>query len=249
MLNNFRSIPHPNTEKEKVQQHPTAAQNGDDGKRHAQKSCFATFNTLKPRFEADNISESAFWCWALWSQKKDPFESRKQLNALDWTILTARLHAAQNDATCFKALCAEIRHAGDCQVINIDNDKAIYRGLVDMKILQRAKKYADNNNCTVKLTAYDTSHTYQPETETNPIVSCRFDETEDGQPLMFVKFTKNDKEYVYDKLNMLQNTKCMQMWHAGEKHELKHYLDAIRLHYESYIAGDMTKEEFEKSRP
>ena len=245
MLNNLVSILQP----EMHQQQPAAAQPDDGGKRHAQKSCFAAFSDLKPRFEADAISESAFWCWALWHQKRNPFRSRKQLNALDWTTLTARLNAAQNDPACFRALCAEIRHAGDGEVINVESDKAIYRGLVDKIILDRAKKYADNNNCTVKVTAYETSELFQPEIEVEPITSCRFDMTEDDKPLMFVKFAGNDKEYKYDKLNLLQNTKCMLLWHKGEKQELKDYLDHIRLHYESYLAGNMSEEEFEKTRP
>ena len=243
MLNNFVSIPQPETQQSK----PIAAQNDDGGKHHAQKSCFAAFNALNPRFEADSISESAFWCWALWSRKRDPFGSRKQFDALDWTILTARLNAAQNAPACFKALCAEIRHAGDCEIINVENDKEIYRGLVDKKTLDRAKKYAENNNCTIKLTAYETDQIFQPEVD--PITSCRFDETEDGHPLMFVKFAGNEKEYTYDKLNLRQNTTCMLMWFRGEKQELKDYLDQIRFHYESYMAGDMSKEEFEKTRP
>ena len=246
MLNNFLNPTQPN---EVQQSTSAAAQTDDNGKRHAQKACFAAFNALKPRFEADAISESAFWCWGLWFSKKDPFESRKQLDALNWTTLHARLTAAQNDPACFKSLCSEIRHAGDCQVVRIDTDKVIYSGLVDKKILDRAQKYAKNNKCVVKLTAYDRDQTFFPETEDTPIVACRFDETDDGHPLMFVKFAGSEKEYTYDKLSMRQNTHCLLLWHAGDKQGLKDYLDQIRLHYAAYLNGQMTKEEFEEAQP
>lgn len=227
----------------------TAVQTDDDGKRHAQKGCFATFNVLKHRFEKDGISESAFWSWGLWFSKKEPFGSRKQLDALNWSILTARLTAAQNDDACFQNLCSEIRHAGQCQVVRVDTEKGVYSGLVDKQILSRAQKYADNNKCVVKLTAYDREETFFPKSEVDPITSCRFDETEDGHPLMFVKFAGNEKEYTYDKLTLSQNTHCMLLWHARDAHGLKNYLDQIRLHYESYLAGQMTETEFEETQP
>ena len=242
MLSNFINPSHP----ESTQQPPAAAQTDDGGKRHAQKACFAAFNALKPRFEADSISESAFWCWGLWFSEKAPFESRKQLSALNWTTLHARLQAAQNDPACFKSLCAEIRHAGDCQAVRVDTEKTIYSGLVDKKILDRVQKYANDNSCVVKLIAYGRDQTFQPKSEVAPITSCRFDGTED-EPLMYIKFAGNDKEYKYQHLNLRQNTECLLMWSKGQKQELKDYLDRIRIAYDAYCQGDLSKEELENT--
>lgn len=80
--------------------------NHTDGKDHARRQAFALVSQLKSRFNQRGISESD-----LWDAIKSDFgvSSRKQIGELGWTLLSARLQAAQRHSRLFDSFCRKIK--------------------------------------------------------------------------------------------------------------------------------------------
>lgn len=174
MRNHFLPLPQPQPTQ---QGNVPAAQVTDEGLKRRQ--CFAIVKALKVRFIQKGISENALWCWALAQRDIAFMGSRSAMSTLDWTILAARLHTAQHNATMFDNLCGEIRKQGDCRVYRIHADLSevkVFAGVFDKKVYERCQRHADATGCTVRLHAYATVETFEPahlmlDTNTPPIIT------------------------------------------------------------------------------
>ena len=100
MLNNFISVPQP-----KPQQATPAASKGD-GKRHAQRACFAIINALKTDFIGQGLSIDDVWTYMLHTED---VVSQKELSERQSVLWQARLSAAQRDKVLLGVLCEEVR--------------------------------------------------------------------------------------------------------------------------------------------
>ena len=114
-----------------------------DGKRHAQKACFAILNNLKPALEAEGLTEDAVWAYV---KETHNVESRSDLEERDWVVLQARLSAAARDSYLFKNLCSEIQNfvpSTAIEVVQRDDTK-----FVDIRLRHSADMYS---SCLVNL--------------------------------------------------------------------------------------------------
>lgn len=101
MLNNFISVPPP-----KAQQVPPAASKGD-GKRHAQRACFAIIKALKPEFTRQGLSTDDVCSYI---RHTEAVVSLRELSERQYVLWQARLSAAQRDQVLFGVLCEEVKH-------------------------------------------------------------------------------------------------------------------------------------------
>lgn len=157
MRNLFVPIPQP------TQQGSPSAATDDGGQKKRQ--CFAIVKSLKVRFLQRGISENAFWCWALATRDIAFMGSRAAMSTLDWTILSARLHTAQNDANMFDNLCQEIKQQANCRVYRIHADLSesqVFIGVFDKKVYERCQRHSDATGCTVRLHVFGTIETFEP---------------------------------------------------------------------------------------
>lgn len=162
MLNNFVSLPHPETQQVTPAAHPHADCDDNGLKR---RQCFAIVKALKIRLNCAGITENGFWCWALGSQGKEVIGSRSQFHVLDWTLLSARLDTAQKHAHMFESLCEQIHKQGNCRVYRINPDlseKKVYDGLFEKSVYERCQRHADATGCTVRLHAYGDCESFDP---------------------------------------------------------------------------------------
>lgn len=163
MLNNFVTCQIP--KQQQPTRPPIPNNDTDDGLKKRQ--CFAIMNKLKFQFNCNGISENAFWCWALKSQGKDANGSRAQLEVVDWTILAARLHAAQQNTALFDVLCQGIKKEAHCQVYRINPDaseKRIFTGIFEKSVFQRCQTHANATQCVVRCHAYGQIENFKPQT-------------------------------------------------------------------------------------
>lgn len=163
MLDNFQ----PTTQPQPIpQQVPPAAQPEpcDDGGQK-QRQCFAIVKTLKVRLHCKGITENAFWCWALGTQGKDVIGSRAQFEVVDYTILAARLHTAQQHKHMFDALCEQIHKQGNCRVYRINPDlseRKVYDYIFDKSVYERCQRHAEATGCMVRLHVYGQCEAFEP---------------------------------------------------------------------------------------
>ena len=113
MRNKFVSLPRP-----KARQVSPAA--SSDGKRHAQRACFAIIKALQPAFTGEGLSTDDVWAYMLHT---DGVDSRTELTERQYVLWQARLSAAQRDKGLLSILCDEVKVYHESQLVDV---KAAY---------------------------------------------------------------------------------------------------------------------------
>ena len=114
-----------------------------DGKRHAQKACFAIIKNLKPALEAEGLTEDAVWAYV---KETHNVESRSDLTERQYVVLQARLSAAARDSHLFLSFCSEIQNIVPSTAIEVvQRDDAKF---VDVTLRHSADMYS---SCLVNL--------------------------------------------------------------------------------------------------
>ena len=127
-----------------------------EGKRNAQKACFAILKNLKPQLEAEGLSADVVWDYVKETHNVD---SRSNLNERDYIILQARLSAASRDSHLFLILCSEIQNSfPQCRVVRVNADLSmtkVYDSILTDDIRERCRRHAEATGCTVRLHGAD----------------------------------------------------------------------------------------------
>lgn len=129
------------------------------------RQCFAIVKKLKRRFHLAGISENAFWCWSLGTQGLEVIGSRSQFEERNWTLLAARLDAAEKHPQLFEALCKQIKQQGNCRVYRINPDLSeikVYDDVFEKSVYERSQRHADRTGCTVRLHAFGECESFEP---------------------------------------------------------------------------------------